>query len=310
MIVFITDHKDRFGVAPICRVLTAHGAKIAPETYYAHRRRAPSARSVRDEVVLTEIRRVHTSARGGLYGVRKVYHQLRREGGVEGVHVARCTVERLMRSVGLHGVRRGRTVRTTRPDTNAARPADLVDRDFTASAPNALWVLDFTYVATWAGFAYTAFAIDVFSRMIVGWRVVATMKTELPLDALEMALWHRGRAGHTVDGLVHHSDAGTQYTSIRYSDRLLEAGVRASVGSVGDSYDTLAESVNALYKAELVHWEGPWKGADDLELATLGWVDWFNHTRLHSSLDYRPPAEVEADHYATQPGVIPAGAAR
>ena len=189
-------------------------------------------------------------------------------------------------------------VRTTIRDEVSARPADLVKRDFTATAPNQLWVVDFTYVATFAGFVYVAFAIDVFSRMIVGWRAARSMNTDLPLDALEMALWNRARAGHDVDGLVHHSDAGSQYTSIRYTDRLVEAGLNASIGTIGDSYDNaLAESVNGLYKAELVYWEGPWRGADDLELATLGWVDWFNHTRIHSSLGYRTPAQIEAEYY-------------
>ena len=299
MSAFIDAHRVTFGVAPICRVLSQHGVPIAPETYYARRRRPRSARAGRDERVLVEIVRVHTAARGGLYGARKVYHQLRREGVlVEGTAVARCTVERLMRTHGLVGVRRGRRVRTTTPDTTAVRPADLVKRQFTATAPNQLWVVDFTYVATWSGFVYVAFAVDVFSRMIVGWRAARTMKTDLPLDALDMALWHRGRAGHDVHGLIHHSDAGSQYTSIRYTDRLAEAGLQASIGTIGDSYDNaLAETVNGLYKAELVFWEGPWKGADDLELATLGWVDWFNHTRLHSALGYRPPAEVESEYY-------------
>jgi len=306
VVEFIDAHKDRFGVAPICRVLTAHGCQIAPSTYYAARDRERSARAFRDELALAEIVRVHEGARGGLYGRRKVYHQLRREGVlVDGRPVAMCTIERLMRTHGLHGVRRGRFKRTTITDPAAVRPADLVAREFTAAAPNQLWVVDFTYVATWAGFAYTAFAVDVFSRMIVGWRVARTMVTDLPLDALEMALWHRTRSGNandgSLEGLIHHSDAGGQYTSIRYSDRLLEAGLRASVGTVGDSYDNaLAETVIGLYKTELVHWEGPWAGADDLELATLSWVDWFNRTRLHSALDYRTPIEVESEHYLQQ----------
>jgi putative transposase len=296
---FIDAHREEFGVVPICTVLTQHGCPIAPSTYYAARNRAPSARAVRDELVLDEIHRVHKASRGGLYGARKVYQQLRREDvTVQGTPVARCTVERLMKTAALQGVRRSRRVRTTIPDEAAARPGDLVKRDFTATAPNQLWVVDFTYVATFAGFVYVAFAIDVFSRMIVGWRAARSMKTDLPLDALEMALWNRARAGHDVGGLVHHSDAGSQYTSIRYTDRLVEAGLNASIGTVGDSYDNaLAESVNGLYKAELVYWEGPWRGADDLELATLGWVDWFNHTRIHSSLGYRTPAEIEAEYY-------------
>jgi putative transposase len=294
---FIDAHRARFGVAPICRVLSEHGMPIAPETYYAHKRRKPCARAVRDEQVLAEIRRVYEASRC-LYGARKVYHQLARNGGVGGAPVARCSVERLMRTAGLHGKRRDRWMRTTVADPAAARPADLVERDFTATAPNQLWVVDFTYVATFAGFVYVAFAIDVFSRMIVGWRAARTMTTDLPLDALDMALWHRGRAGREVTGLIHHSDAGSQYLSLRYSQRLLDAGVKASVGSVGDSYDNaLAETVNGLYKAELVYHEGPWRGADDLELATLTWVDWFNNARLHSALQYRTPAEAETEHY-------------
>ncbi len=299
MTAFIEAHHERFGVVPIGRVLTEHGCPIAPSTYYAARSRARSARAVRDELVLDEVCRVHQASRGGLYGARKVYHQLRREGvTVEGSPVARCTVERLMKAAGLKGVRRDRRVRTTIRDAAAARPADLVKRDFTATRPNELWVLDFTNVATFAGFVYVAFAIDVFSRMIVGWRTARSMKTDLPLDALDMALWHRGRAGHDVNGLVYHFDAGSRYTSIRYTDRLVEAGLQASIVTVADSDDNaLAETVNGLYKAELVYWEGPWRGADDLELATLGWVDWFNHTRIHSSLKYATPAEAEAEYY-------------
>ena len=236
MSAFIDAHREAFGVAPICRVLTEHGCKIAPETYYAHRRRKPSDRAVRDERVLTEIVAVHEASRG-LYGARKVYHALRRQGGVDGVHVARCTVERLMRTVGLQGVRRGRTVRTTRPDTSAARPADLVTRDFTATAPNRLWVVDFTYVATFSGFVYVAFAIDVFSRMIVGWRAARTMRTDLPLDALNMALWHRGRDRHDVTGLVHHSDAGTQGGFNRSSQHLDRGGVDGTTCRLDDGVD-------------------------------------------------------------------------
>jgi putative transposase len=230
----------------------------------------------------------------GLYGARKIWHQLRREG----VTVARCTVERLMRSAGLRGASRGRRFVTTRPDPAAARPPDRVARDFTAAGPNQLWVVDFTYVPTWSGSVFTAFVSDVFSRRIVGWRTAASMPTGLPLDALEMALWTRGQAGQEVRGLVHHSDAGSQYTSIRYATRLLDAGALASIGSVGDSYDNaLAESVIGLYKTECVRHEGPWRGVDDLELATLGWVHWFNHTRLHSSIGHVPPIEYENAYY-------------
>jgi len=204
---FIDEHKVRFGVQPICRVLTEHGCKIAPSTYYAYHTRGKSARDCRDELVLVEVKRVHKGSRGGLYGARKVYHQLRREQvAVGGSPVARCTVERLMHEHGLRGVHRRRTVRTTVPDTGATRAPDLVRRDFTASKPNELWVLDFTYVSTWTGWVYVAFAIDVFSRMIVGWRADTSMRTDLPLDALEMALWNRNRLGHNVSGLVHHSD--------------------------------------------------------------------------------------------------------
>ena len=294
--VFIDDHRDRFGVEPICRVLTEHGVKIAPSGYYAARARPPSARSIADAKLLTEIVRVHSSPEigRGLYGVRKVWHQLRREGTV----VGRCQVERLMRANGLRGVRRGRPFVTTRPGPAVTRPPDLVERDFTAARPNQLWVVDFTYVPTWSGTVFTAFVTDVFSRRIVGWRTAVSMPTELPLDALEMALWTRARAGEVVDGLVHHSDAGSQYTSIRYANRLLDAGAVASIGSVGDSYDNaLAESTIGLYKAELVRHQGPWRGVDDLELATLSWVHWFNAIRLHSSIGHVPPIEFETEHY-------------
>lgn len=293
---FIDDHKQRFGVEPICRVLTEHGVKIAPSSYYAARSRPPSARAARDRVLLAEIVRVHSDPQlgRGLYGARKVWHQLRREG----IEVPRCRVERLMRQAGLRGVRRGRPMITTKADRAAVRPPDLVERDFTATRPNQLWVVDFTYVPTWSGMAFTAFVSDVFSRRIVGWRTAPSMPTELPLDALEMALWARARAGEPVDGLVHHSDAGAQYTAIRYASRLLDAGAVASIGSVGDSYDNaLAESVIGLYKTECVRHEGPWRGVDDLELATLSWVHWFNQTRLHSSIGNVPPVEFESLYY-------------
>jgi putative transposase len=293
-VAFIDAHRHRFGVEPICRVLTEHGCKIAPSTYYASKTRPLSRRAVADAALVAEIRRAHGEVGRGLYGARKVWHQLRREG----IEVARCTIERLMRAEGLQGARRGRRFVTTRPDSAMVRPPDLVQRTFRASRPNELWVVDFTYVATWSGMAFTAFVTDVFSRRIVGWRTAASMPTELPLDALEMALWARARTGETVNGLVHHSDAGTQYTSIRYSDRLADAGAVASIGSVGDSFDNaMAESVIGLYKTECVRHEGPWRGVDDLELATLSWVHWFNEVRLHSALGHVPPIEFETQHY-------------
>lgn len=304
VVAFVDDHRDRFGVEPICRVLSEHGIQIAPNSYYAHKKRPRSLRAARDEQVLAEICRVHGDPRigRGVYGVRKVHAQLAREGGVEGRPVSRRLVERLMRTAGLAGARRGRRFVTTRPDPSAARPPDLVRRDFTAPRPDRLWVVDYTYVPTWEQMAFTAFVCDVFSRRIVGWRTASTMPTSLPLDALEMALWTREREGHTdggrLEGLVHHSDAGSQYVSIRYSDRLADAGAVASIGSVGDSYDNAqAESLIGLYKLECVRLEGPWRTVDDLELATLNWVHWFNHHRLHSALRYVPPTEFEQQYY-------------
>ena len=269
---------------------------IAPSTYYAAKVRPPSARAVRDAVVLAEIVRIHADPNLGrdLYGVRKMWRQLKRQQGVEGVHVPRCQVVRLMKTARLKGVRRDKGFKTTRSDPAANRPPDLVNRDFSAAAPNKLWLVDFTYVSTWAGMAFTAFVSDACSRRIVGWRTAGSMPTELPLDALEMALWTRSCAGEDISGVVHHSDAGSQYTSIRYSDRLLDAGAVASIGTVGDSYDNAqAESLIGLYKAECVRRDGPWRGVEDLELATLSWVHWFNENRLHSSLDYIPPLEFE-----------------
>jgi putative transposase len=297
---FIAENKKRFGVEPICRVLTEHGVPIAPSTFYAACKRPVSARAVRDEAVLAEIRRVHGDPLigRGVYGARKVFHALVRADGVDGVHVPRCQVERLMRADGLAGVRRGRVFRTTRRDDAAARPPDLVKRDFSAAAPNRLWLVDFTYVPTWAGMAFTAFVTDAYSRRIVGWRTAASMPTDLPLDALEMALWTRERAGEDVTGVIQHSDAGSQYTAIRYQARLADAGALASIGTVGDSYDNAqAESVIGLYKTECTKREGPWRGVDDLELATLSWVHWFNTHRLHSSIGQVPPVEYEQDYY-------------
>ena len=292
MVSFIDDHRGEYGVEPICSVLP-----IAPSTYYAFKQqeREPelrSARAKRDDVLREEIRRVHRESLGR-YGVPKVWRQLLREEIV----VARCTVERLMREMGLEGVRRGKRVRTTVGDDGALRPADLVQREFKADRPNQLWVADFTYVSTWMGFFFVAFVVDVFSRRIVGWRLSRSMTTDFVLDALEQAI-HARRPG---EDLIHHSDQGSQYLSIRYSERLKEAGITPSVGSVADSYDNaLAETIIGLYKTELVHHQGPWKGGDALEFATLGWVDWFNHRRLLESIGWVPPVEFEAAYWQTQ----------
>ena len=282
---FIDTHRDRFGVEPICRVL-----QFAPSTYYAARKRPPSARQQRDARLSSAIQRIHRE-HFGVYGVRKVWRQLQREG----LQVARCTVERLMRTLGLAGAVRGKARRTTVADESAQCPPDLVERDFAAPAPNRLWVADLTYVRTRSGFAYVAFIIDACSRFIVGWQASRSLRTDLVLDALEQALWSREGP---LTGLVHHSDRGAQYLSIRYTERLAAAGVVTSVGSRGDSYDNaLAETVIGLYKAELVQRCGPWRGLEDLELRTLTWVDWFNYRRLYSTIGYLPPAEYEASCY-------------
>ncbi len=286
MTSFIDNHKDRFGVEPTCRVLQA-----APSSYYAARRRPPSARHVRDGALKVKLRHVH-AAHFGVYGTRKLWRQLHREG----IPVARCTVERLMRELGLKGVVRGKARRTTVSDDTVERPADLVDRNFRAPAPNRLWVADLTYVRTWSGFAYVAFIIDVFSRHIVGWHVSRSLHSDLALVALEQALWSRDPG----NGLIHHSDRGVQYLSIRYTERLAEVGAVTSVGSKGDSYDNaMAESVIGLYKTELIHRKGPWRKLDDLEFATLEWVDWFNNRRLFGAIGYVPPAEFEANSYSS-----------
>ena len=289
MVEFIDAQRSEYGVEPICAVMP-----IAPATYYEHRTRREdrsrrSGRARRDELLGYEIRRVwETNFR--VYGARKIWKQL----GREGFAAARCTVERLMRGMGLRGAVRGRKVKTTSAATTAERPLDLVQRDFRASHPNQLWVADLTYVATWAGFVYVAFVIDVFSRSVVGWRVSRSLRTDLALDALEQALHARPR----TEGLVHHSDRGVQYLSIHYTQRLVEAGIEASVGSVGDSYDNaLAETVIGLYKAEVIRTRGPWRGIDAVEYATLEWVDWFNNRRLLEPIGYVPPAEYEQAYY-------------
>ncbi|MBX3132318.1 MAG: IS3 family transposase [Gemmatimonadaceae bacterium] len=289
MVAFIDAHRAAYGVEPICAVLP-----IAPSTYYEAKARArdPSrlpARSRADAALRPALQRVWAATRGR-YGARKAWKQLRREGRV----VARCTVARVFKAMGLRGVVRGRRATTTVPEPAAHRPQDLVQRNFTATRPNALWVSDLTYVPTWRGFVYVAFVTDAYSRRIVGWRATTTLRTDLALDALEQALYDRA-----LDGpLVHHSDRGSQYLAIRYTDRLLEAGIESSVGSRGDAYDNaLAESINALYKAEVIHHLGPWKGLEDVEYATLEWVAWYNSQRLMQPLGDIPPAEYEAQYY-------------
>lgn len=279
---------------------------IARTTYYETKTRLPSARSIRDETVTAEIRRVHEE-NYGVYGIKKVWAALGREGGVEDRPVARCTVARLMTAAGLRGVSRVKvprtTIRATTPDT---RP-DLVDREFAASATNRLWVADITYVKTHSGWVYAAFVLDVFSRRIVGWQLSQNLYTDLALDALNMGIWTRRHAGDDLSELIHHSDRGAQYVAIRYTERLAEVEVVASVGSVGDSYDNaMAEAFNSLFKAELVRNKGPWEGINDLEIAVAEYIDWYNHRRLHGELGLIPPAEYEAHHAATRPARQPA----
>ncbi|WP_432825453.1 IS3 family transposase [Dactylosporangium sp. CA-092794] len=294
---FVDSQKEQYGVQPVLQALDGTPAQIAPSTYYAAKTRPASARSRRDEELTALIEQVHAE-NYGVYGARKIWHELHRRG----VRVARCTVERLMRAAGLRGLLRDRSPRTTRPAAETSRPADLVRRDFTAAGPNQLWVADLTYVRTAVGWVYAAFVLDVFSRMIVGWQVSTSLYTDLALDALKMAIWRRENQGTDLDGLVHHSDRGVQYRAIRYSQRLAEAGAAASVGSRGDSYDNaMAEAFNSLYKAELVRNRGPWRGLDDLEMATVEYIDWYNNRRLHGELGHVPPAEHEALHAMTHP---------
>jgi transposase InsO family protein len=291
MVRYIDEHKGRFGVEPICTVLP-----IAPSTYYEQKAREHDpdrrpARVIRDEALKPEVQRVWEE-NFRVYGAHKVWTQLNREG----LRVARCTVERLMKALGLRGVVRGKTFKTTIPDELADRRQDRVKRTFSVSRPNALWVADLTYVATWRGLVFVAFVIDAFARRIVGWRVSSSLRSDIALDALEQALYDRRFA----DGeeLIHHSDHGVQYVSIRYTERLAEAGIEPSVGSVGDSYDNaLAETIIGLFKTEVIRQQGPWRGIDAVELATLKWVDWFNHRRLLEPIGNMPPAEKEDEYY-------------
>ena len=294
MVDFIEENKTLYGVEPICEVLP-----IAPSTYYEHLGQRTdstkrSKRAKRDDALRPEIERVWKESQDGVYGADKVWRQLGRENHT----AARCTVERLMREMGLRGAVRGGAFKvTTQADDEAHRPKDLVKREFAASRPNALWVADITYVATWMGFVYVAFVIDIFSRRIVGWRVSQSLKSDLALDALEQALHARPER----KGLIHHSDHGVQYLCIRYTERLAEAGVEPSVGTVGDSYDNaLAESTIGLFKTEVIRRKGPWRGLEAVEHATLDWVDWYNNRRLHGPIGYLPPTEFESMYYQQQ----------
>jgi putative transposase len=300
-VAFVDSQRSEHGVQPVLRALESTPAQIAPSTYYAAKTRPVSARAVRDTEMTETIERIHRE-NYEVYGVRKIWHELHRRGQP----VARCTVERLMRQAGLRGLLRDKSPRTTRPAADTNRPGDLVKRDFTAVRPNQLWVADLTYVRTSVGWVYAAFVLDVYSRMIVGWQVATSLYTDLALDALKMAVWRRQNQGADLDGLVHHSDRGVQYRAIRYTQRLAEAGAVASVGSKGDSYDNaMAEAFNSLYKAELVRNKGPWRGLDDLEMATVEYIDWYNNRRLHGELGHVPPAEHEALHAMTHPVTAP-----
>ena len=287
---FIDENRDELGVEPICRDL-----QVAPSTYYAAKSRPLSARAVRDAVMIPILLTIW-KANYSVYGAHKLWKAARRAGH----DIGRDQVARLMRQAGIRGVKRGRRVITTRRDDSAPRSPDLVKRNFTAERPNALWVTDLTYVPTWSGVAYVCFIVDAFSRMIVGWRVASHMRTDMVLDALEMARWSRGTM---LEGLIAHSDAGSQFTSIRYGERLTEFGAIPSIGSIGDSFDNaLAEATNSLYKTELIRGpgQGPWKNVDDVELATLAWVHWYNNERLHGYLNDVPPSEFEAAYAAQQ----------
>jgi putative transposase len=294
---FVDSQRKEHGVQPVLRALEGTPVEIAPSTYYAAKARPESARAASDRVLAEKIEQVHED-NYSIYGARKVWAELNRHG----VEVARCTVERLMRETGLRGLLRDKSPRTTKPAAETRRPGDLVKRDFTAAGPNLLWVADLTYVRTAGGWVYAAFVLDVFSRLIVGWQVATSLYTDLALDALQMAIWRRQADGADLAGLVHHSDRGVQYRAIRYTQRLADAGAVASVGSKGDSYDNaMAEAFNSLYKAELVRNRGPWRGLDEVEIATVEYIDWYNNRRLHGELGHVPPAEYEALHAMTHP---------
>jgi putative transposase len=295
IVKYIEQHKDQYGVEPICKALTGADMPVAASTYYSAKTRPPSARKVRDEELKPIIAKVHAD-NYGVYGIRKMHAQLAREPVLaDSRAVARCTTQRLMKDLGLRGISRAKGPRTTVPGTGPDLRPDLVDRDFTAAAPDQLWVADITYCRTFAGWVYAAFILDVCSRRVVGWQLSTSLRTDLALDALNMGLWTRSREGHDTSALVHHSDRGVQYLAIRYTERLAEAGVVASVGSRGDSYDNaMAEAFNSLFKAELVRNRGPWKNIDDLEIAVAEYIDWFNHRRLHGELGLVPPVELES----------------
>ena len=291
---FVDAHKGEHGVEPILTTLAGTPAGIAPSTYYAAKQRPASRRALSDAGLVPLIAKVHRE-NYGVYGARKVWHQLIRDGHSD---VARCTVERLMRVNGLRGISKVKSPRTTVPSRDAL-PQDRVNRSFTAAAPNRLWLADITYVKTHSGWVYAAFVLDMFSRRVVGWQVSRSLHTRLALDALDMALWARRREAADLSALIHHSDRGVQYRAIRYTDRLADAGVVASVGSKGDSYDNaVAEAFNSLYKSELIRNKGPWIGVTDVEIATAEYLDWFNHRRLHGEIGHIPPAELENNHYA------------
>ncbi|WP_326793876.1 IS3 family transposase (plasmid) [Streptomyces sp. NBC_00841] len=299
LVAFIDEHRDRFGgVEPICRTLTEHDCSIHPSTYYAHKKRLPSARALRDAELAPLIIKIYRD-NYSVYGARKIWAELKRQGH----QVARCTVERLMRAEGLTGAVRGKKIVTTVADKEAERAPDRLGRQFVATAPNRVWVADFTYVATWSGTVYVAFVVDTFSRRIVGWSAATNKQTPLVLSALEMGLWQRDRANTPVipRELIHHSDAGSQYTSFRLATHLASEQIAASIGTVGDALDNaLMESAIGLYKTELIKPQRPWKALGDVELATAEWVDWYNHSRLHGEIGHVPPAEYEAVHYQQQ----------